>query len=506
MTIDAFQIIVWIVAGLALLMMGWALAWDRLRRLYGPTSQRAYRRCPKCWYDMRHTPGMTCSECGYTAKRERALRKSRHRWWWACAGCIIILAATKFTFLRHDVRERGWIAIVPTTVLIAGLPNWEYEELVDLNWPMPRFTISPGSSPFGSTQFSAYEELRHRIQKEHTWWWQDQLVLHRCEIGDPARSPVSSAWKDFYLPFLSAFEFRPGSQYAAEIDAIRLRARATIRCPKRWVRGEPLAYRAYLQVGSQHIRWRTVVHTLDGRAVPELSSRRTPVFNESMIPVAWTYTSFWPRVSSVWDDDVALLDVDQMSTNPLRLHVQHQYRSHSTGAWHDANEETISVNIFMHESIDEALRPVRDDQLEETLRASDLTYLYTNNDIVYFRFPVRSIQTRLAELGNPAFAVTVELLDGRDHCVASGEAWWSFGGRTQYSITNHTAEVVILQWIENQQGAVRFESLGEVWRVRVSSKPALALRDDDVKYYWEGSVIMNVPVKGIIHVTREIPE
>ena len=38
------------------------------------------RRCPKCGYDLSHTPGLTCSECGYTAKRERKLYKARKRW------------------------------------------------------------------------------------------------------------------------------------------------------------------------------------------------------------------------------------------------------------------------------------------------------------------------------------------------------------------------------------------------------------------------------------------
>ena len=33
------------------------------------------RRCPKCLYDMSGTDGMTCSECGRVAKRERSLHQ-----------------------------------------------------------------------------------------------------------------------------------------------------------------------------------------------------------------------------------------------------------------------------------------------------------------------------------------------------------------------------------------------------------------------------------------------
>ena len=38
------------------------------------------RRCPQCWYDLSHTPGMTCGECGRVARSERDLGRYRRRW------------------------------------------------------------------------------------------------------------------------------------------------------------------------------------------------------------------------------------------------------------------------------------------------------------------------------------------------------------------------------------------------------------------------------------------
>jgi len=100
--------------GLAVFLL--ALCADSIR-------QRVHkrRRCPKCWYDLSHTPGLACSECGYTAKRERKLYKARKRWrlvWLA----IVLLLGSYGLRVTPTVRDRGWPAVVPTTVLIVIAP------------------------------------------------------------------------------------------------------------------------------------------------------------------------------------------------------------------------------------------------------------------------------------------------------------------------------------------------------------------------------------------------
>ncbi len=45
-----------------------------------PDGWKRRRHCPKCWYDLSAVMTLQCSECGYTAPRERKLWK-RHRSW-----------------------------------------------------------------------------------------------------------------------------------------------------------------------------------------------------------------------------------------------------------------------------------------------------------------------------------------------------------------------------------------------------------------------------------------
>jgi len=65
------QAIIWsdiigsVIAFSGILFLVWSL-------FIGGRSRSRRWRCPNCWYDLRGTSGgMTCSECGFTAKREK---------------------------------------------------------------------------------------------------------------------------------------------------------------------------------------------------------------------------------------------------------------------------------------------------------------------------------------------------------------------------------------------------------------------------------------------------
>ncbi len=58
------------IAALALGLIAWCIAGDRAR---------GRRRCPKCWHDLSATPGLTCSECGFRARAESDLMRTRRR-------------------------------------------------------------------------------------------------------------------------------------------------------------------------------------------------------------------------------------------------------------------------------------------------------------------------------------------------------------------------------------------------------------------------------------------
>lgn len=90
---------------------------------------RGRRRCPKCWYDLSVSGegNLRCSECGYKARRERKLYKTRRHWRWAGVGVVLLLGSYACR-VTPDVRRHGWWSAVPTTLIIAVSPKVDLDE------------------------------------------------------------------------------------------------------------------------------------------------------------------------------------------------------------------------------------------------------------------------------------------------------------------------------------------------------------------------------------------
>lgn len=90
------------------------------RALVGDRS-RGRRRCPRCWYDMSATEGLTCPECGRDAGREGRLFKARRRKRWIAAS-LVPLAVGVVVYGVAVFNDPAWPRRVPTTALIALSP------------------------------------------------------------------------------------------------------------------------------------------------------------------------------------------------------------------------------------------------------------------------------------------------------------------------------------------------------------------------------------------------
>ena len=92
----------------------WALFGDSFRRRF-----RRRRRCPRCWYDLTHTEGLRCNECGHEVRRERQLFRARRRWGIATLAALAsgeIYWAITFSAL---IRGMWWWWAIP--ILFIGL-------------------------------------------------------------------------------------------------------------------------------------------------------------------------------------------------------------------------------------------------------------------------------------------------------------------------------------------------------------------------------------------------
>ena len=171
-----------------------AAAFACIGRLVIGDRKRPARNCPKCRYDMTQTPGRKCPECGRTAAGERAMRRSRLRYF-RLTGAAIALAPVGllllfFPHVRGHAAKYGWPSIVPTRIL---------------PWLMPL----DGSGPAGSgVTGPTGQELEQRLTfgttpglfgVHHVDMDDVVSVLTRMARGIPFARPPSTVWMDTYF-------------------------------------------------------------------------------------------------------------------------------------------------------------------------------------------------------------------------------------------------------------------------------------------------------------------
>jgi hypothetical protein len=179
----------WHTAGftLAVALLGLAA-----RGLYGDPA-RGRARCPRCWYDM-SGGGPVCPECG--RRIASPARLSRRRRWWrlvsiAALGLVVVVPGLMSV---PRVQRAGWRGLVPTTVLIAGLP-----------WLPDMLVVSDGL---------ARGTLRDRMRSPDRcmWEWQHRWARARA-AGLMLRDPRSDAFRRghavVYCPDVDRARFAP---------------------------------------------------------------------------------------------------------------------------------------------------------------------------------------------------------------------------------------------------------------------------------------------------------
>lgn len=115
-----FTALGFVLAGVGLLGLAWAMFWDR---------PRGRDRCPKCWYVVDGVPqaggATTCPECGKVVKKPRKLRKIRRRWVVAFAPALLVVGSAA-SFCYPAIRDGGWRPVLkrcPDAVLILLIPK-----------------------------------------------------------------------------------------------------------------------------------------------------------------------------------------------------------------------------------------------------------------------------------------------------------------------------------------------------------------------------------------------
>lgn len=428
------------------------------------------RRCPRCWYDMAYSPGMTCGECGFTAKDEWQFEKTRRRY--GQAATAIFLCVVIVLWVNYQISASSWAAFVPTKVLILALP------LVDADGDV-------------------FTELRRRMLVNSISDYEFAMFLKRCARGDWRARPPGSDSEDAWIV-----------KYGTALDGWR---RPLV------LRGEVTGYdrRGIDPTSAPYNDLERIL--MDVPPVIELSMpSQWPPHVDPRVQVRLRH--WWPagsqvRVTLVREDDpqqvitlhrsfagsgpafgAAVESVDPSLTE-LTFHVTvERRRAGLDEPWQPGSKHVMTVPVQIREDVASWPEPADDEFIRETLRdvfQGQATVWASGPVPVRFRYNPRL--TLVPEMDGMAIAAAVQLRRG-DDVARQLNIWWmgGLGQQTRGGIFQARGlgwEVVY----ENHALLSEISADDDRWHFHIEGRPELAVLAGNPERYWSGS--FTVPMR-----------
>ena len=482
------RIVLWI--GITILL--YALVFDRIRQVW-----RKCRRCPKCWYDMSHTLGLTCSECGFAAKRERKLFRGK-RCWKLVFVSLLLFAGSYSIRVTPDVKDRGWPAAVPTTVLIVSLP-WLRPE-IDHVRPDPkkyfeRQRLLPADVRkllSGSIATRLFNDTCFRLQTEQLENWQVKLCEYLCDRQMQEHNPDMWLWQSLHHRVLASTTWSPGDQLAVwpNVDPT-CNLKLVVETRDVWPQNTEIFIRSELEETGCNGIVQLVANPLDCSSLDTIEKHHVALgttccgIRSAMEPAIWS-----DGLTRIGFIDHALGDIfyEVMTTQwtYIRLPSPRQFFHIRVDAVLDRSQMKMPCRV--EGTLNEILKPVVAPEFDEHLleRVRHGTVWSTGYGRYRLIWETGDRPVLLRALNGATFAFCAEVVDG-DKVVANGKAW--FTSTSDYRFEDVS---IVLKRNDGLDDLEPQDTDGPL-RLRLRSDPETALRNFQAKSYWKG--ILELPLE-----------
>ncbi len=438
------------VSGVLVYIARWALFADRAN---------GRRRCPRCWYDLAYTTGMTCGECGFLASHESQFGKTRRRY--GIAGAAIAAAVAITLYVQQTITQRGLVSLLPTQMLL---------------WLMP-LSSEPRSAIFS--------ELNRRASQNGLSSGQWEKLIDRCVLGDWGCRPPSDEWIAKYGAFVDMYR-RQIDRIAVQGPLRGLPPRIDAATREVWPADTPIT--VTLQIRD----WWPDLMECRVRATPRFLSDAGEVLESGKPVVFYRGVSFYSMRQPYVLDLPALpestrrlaldLEIDRRVFVDLTAVNQPQTPAQPAD-WEPVAARTITLNTQSGGPLQQVTQCVSDEAATAAVQlAFNRPAMKWNAAQSPVRFQTDPTRTAVSELNDTAVGVCVELL--RDDDVARRLNIWWLGGLNVAtgSNRNHGFEVVY-----EDQDLLRQVNVDDGrWRMRVRGNPQVALRAGNAPKHWLG--------------------
>jgi hypothetical protein len=421
----------------------WSLFGDR------PSDRR---RCPKCWYDMRYSPGMSCSECGFTARDERQLKRVKRRY--GLAALAMLTCVVMAINIQYQADENGYASLMPTRMLVMSLA------LTD--------------NPRGA----AFQEVMRRFEEGLLTTKQVHLAVDRCVRGDWAARPGSDAWARTYGMVLLRWRGEIRRMAATERDPEIAAAWREIE--RRMLDAPVLADLVVREA------WPADVRVVALLAIDEW----WPLDTQMRITVTPREESAPPRVfyrvngrASVSGISVAL-PVTGNGLSMVEADVSIERRTEENAEWTSHWSGSVSAPVRIAGSIEDLIAGVSTSEQAETMQrvftGRVQRWASGRSPLRFFYDPWRTSFSAFDDV-----AIGVEMvLTHNDRVVRELHIWWMGGFNTADERHRGLGFEIVHEDIEAIH-SISPDSPG--WLMTITGRPEIALRAGDAKYFWNGT-------------------
>jgi hypothetical protein len=423
--------------GLCVIVTWWGLFGDRAR---------GRRRCPHCWYDLSHSPGMTCPECGHTATKERRFHRTRRRLLPAFAAALA--ASLGAAFAIEQAKLNGWVSLLPTRAILATLP------LV------------------GGAHGDLTDELDSRVGRRQISDSELHALIRRCISGDRLAVPVSARWESKYGGLLQQCRTIAPAEFGLDDALLALPPRLDISSVRPWPHDAPLCLDLELRDWWPSGTACRVLLTPTWAGGEPITVGRTGAYQPRRP---------FPLVIDA-PPDLTELNFDAV--------VERRMSDQGAG-WESILTRSLAVTVEREGALAEVIRPVASEELEEAMRATfgaGVVKWTSGRSPLRVRFDRR--HTFNLGTDDTLFGASIEILRG-DTLARQLDIWWPGGP------DNNGEGVGWLVAFEDVSLVMEANDDDGHWQMRVRGNPALALRAGIASAYWAGEFVQPLVVRDV---------
>ena len=476
MTDSAWNLIGYATLTAAALVAAWGIL--RIARM---RMTRANRRCPRCWFDMSHTEGLRCTECGRDAKKEKRLFRVRRRRWPFYAALLFMIIGDA-VFRVPAIQQRGWTAAVPGTVLILW-SDWYRDEYNNQQPTLWNANVATSGTESTKAQLGTELLLRGEHNEFYSWqWW--LLVDHICNLdGINAPHAHGRFSHDLYRELLADARIH---EHLTDDHRRKLDQQSRVRFKTRdaW----PIGHTVYASFELDH--WNTEVYDFTIRNLQtESIVYQTPKSDSlSLTDFGWMYGS-WEHLTPIATAQENHPGFEIIINAPNRPNDHAEIRRY-----------TIPPPFQSHGTLHDHITPVQSRTFEDMMKnhggkLAIHEHFMNNLPSAVVEFAPTSALMRTFD-DPPALALKLELLRYGQVIATKHERW--LVDPIQLDLYREAIAAGLAEWDWDLwfDESVTFQGSAElrttprlaVYSLRLTSDPVAALQFFDSTHYWDGDI------------------